>query len=265
MRAFALLVVLLLLPFMAMAEEKAPMFDPDSPLAGAPEILISEGKKFRVPSGYIHQRTRNYGTKHGIDLWMLWPGLVPQHDGNTIAFHTPGGGAKLDTRVKFYSSQEASVSFLWKMAHPEYFRESPDKWLPQDFSQRQWGESIYGLEAGYIDINKVIRWLSLSRMENIDELDEFEKGRWDDLFYQEDKTGHMKTVIHCTTRELGDPPEEMIDGKNIVRVPYCNHIMIIPELSAYITIDYRRVFLKDWNEIEYGVRLLLLKFSNDAK
>ena len=98
----------------------------------------------------------------------------------------------------------------------------------------------------------------------VTELKGFDKDHWEDLFYREDETGRVQTVIKCTNREVPDPPEEEITGRSMVRVPQCSHEFVIDEINSKISINYRRIYAQDWMGIEVGLRSLLLQFHRNG-
>jgi hypothetical protein len=77
-----------------------------------------------------------------------------------------------------------------------------------------------------------------------------------DLYYLGETPESSPFFIVCDAEEVRSKE----DDPDAVFVPHCEQYLMLPELSAIVKFDYRRVFLPDWREIQSKVERLLLSF-----
>lgn len=70
---------------------------------------------------------------------------------------------------------------------------------PSALSQRLVGQSRYGLTAYLIRLDKIVEAVSKERRRSLDasEVDNFVRGRWEDVFTHADEVGHIDTLREC--------------------------------------------------------------------
>lgn len=226
------------------------------------------GKMFLIPQGYFRSRSAGYAGKDSWWLEALWPDLTPWRENNPAddkEFHAPGGGRMI--KMEIYFGGTGMAKFLNRMIS-EYepgdqgYGYKSEVNLPDDtLDKRIKGERKYGLQPYYVDFNKVLSFLNRNKTVPITTLDVYQKSRTDDWFIQRDSAGTVSTLIRCTSKEVADPPEASITGREVVLVPYCEHMILLPKYNAHLDIHYRRVFLPKWEAIEHAVRALLTQFE----
>ena len=81
-----------------------------------------------------------------------------------------------------------------------------------------------------------------------------------DWYLARNASGRLATLIKCDPQEI--PDGLVIQGNRVLpdgppRIATCNHEFIITEDRISVSMDYARVFLKDWKRIEDRARSLL--------
>jgi hypothetical protein len=83
-----------------------------------------------------------------------------------------------------------------------------------------------------------------------------------DWYIARDARGKLETLIKCDSREL--PDGLTIQGDRVVDAgtgnASCDHSIVIGEDNLSVSIEYNRVFLKDWKRIEDRVRTLFAQY-----
>jgi len=78
----------------------------------------------------------------------------------------------------------------------------------------------------------------------------------EDIFYAPGLGDEMRTLITC-------PAEEAKDSQYFI--PHCIHEFIFKPLNARVSITYRRIYLKDWKEIQAALEQRLQSFIVELK
>lgn len=73
-----------------------------------------------------------------------------------------------------------------------------------------------------------------------------------DVYYARNADGSLKNVIWCDA-------EEVESGDNYFN-PVCHHEFVLQQLNASVSVDYRRVYLKDWDAIQSKLEMFILSF-----
>ena len=237
------------------------MFDPASPLAGRIREFEGEGLGFRVPEGYLGPIGKAWKFDGTLRLYVLWPGLEPRHAGNDAEFKAPGGGRKISITIDFFKDRSRRAGFLNRLrGDGEYYLGWSDS--PGRFSEMNPADDLYGLNRRVIDIEKLkafLRGHNPSRISGED-IDVFELSRWEDLYFLENKEGDVNVLIKCSTEKSLDPDESLLNGKNIVPVPYCYHDFKFDKYNMSISMIYRRNIVKNWSEMQLLTKNLIETF-----
>ena len=87
----------------------------------------------------------------------------------------------------------------------------------------------------------------------------------DDWYLDRDSQGRLTTVIKCDSHLK--PDGFVIHGERVIpkgnRSTGCTHYFLMPEDKISFSVDYDRVFLRDWRRIEDRARALLTQYRAD--
>ncbi|WP_376961175.1 hypothetical protein ABNQ39_14920 [Azospirillum sp. A26] len=227
------------------------MFDPASPLAGRVWEFENGGLRFRIPEGYLGPSSKAGKIEGNFRLEALWPGLEPRHAGNDAEFKAPGGGRKIAIEIDFFKDASRRARFLNRLRGDAEYRAGWRK-TPESFEEMTPASDIYGLTRKVIDIEMLKKFIMANNPSRITngEIDKFEISNWHDYYYKENENGDVVVLIKCSTDFSLDPDESLLNGRNIVPVPYCDHYFKDDGYNLNARLIYRRKFLKDWREIQ---------------
>jgi hypothetical protein len=244
-------------------------FDYDWPMSGRGQEWV----KLRIPMGYgflngaadamekkvyPNGRPKSSAVVEELLLSALWPDMALHTMENNSEFQVPGGGRMMDLFMrsgaiedvdgKHYNRLQNSLEV--RIEDSRHVCIAPAILFNEDGTRNQalchdraWPDekpTRFGLKHMGVDFSKY---------------PDFPKGDYrlmDDLYYAPDLGRPVQTVITCTAEEL-----DAVESGPIRLIPQCRHLFIFKPLNAWVSIRYRRVYLKDWRAIQTAWEKLL--------
>lgn len=221
--------------------------------------------RFEIPANY-------FDTQLGPDfqgnmrLIVQWPDLQPLAPGVRY----------FDDQDRFRKGVNITPSFIDRVPldslleriirsdidSPQAAQEDPS--LNIDLRLR--GEPVFGLQPYYLDFHKLDAYLLKQHGDKVDLARQRESALNRDWFVQRDAQGKLTTVITCSAREM--PDGVVLDGDTLEQIKppiaTCEHSLILPRYNTRVTVEYLRVFLKDWQRIDARVRGLFDQYHSNA-
>ena len=231
--------------------------------------------EFQIPLMYFVGRSKraNYG-KDGWRLAVLWPNMTPWRKNNPEddkEFHALDGGRTI--KITITPAGNYKPHFLLNRLIEEYDSPNDPGYSsrklsfiddPYPRSVRLTADIIYGLQPYYLDINKVLPFWNRIRNSGHPPLTAHDlrtENTGVDWFVKRDAKGVATTLVRCPTKEMTDDPAEFKRAGAVVLIPQCGHKIMLPAYGLLADIDYKRIYLPHWQEIENVVRALLMQFE----
>ena len=189
------------------------------------------------------------GSATALSFAALLPDLRPRTKANFDEFTRPGGGDLVEGMAEsvIYAGNPRSLHDFFDISlrnrRNNLIQVTPDQphpirvvEKPERFGLRRLGPAPY--------------------------LPSFEGSRvvLRDLYYLGETPETSPLFIRCDAEEAKS--REEVPSAPIVA--QCEHFITVEPLSAMVQFRYRRVFLKDWREIQHGVEQLLMSFLGRA-
>jgi len=189
-------------------------------------------------------------------LTALWPGLVPDNGANHGEFNLPGGGRLMmalihagaieDYEHRHYNALQADYDIAIEsstkglcvgvMAQSRCYRRQAADVKPPKFGLQRLG-------------------VDFSRYPDFPEQDRSGLPE-QDIYYLRGPSGDLETVILCMAEES----KTVEDGPQYHMVGQCEHKFVFKPLNAFVSVNYRRVYLQDWQAIQTEWEKLLQSF-----
>jgi len=217
--------------------------------------------RFMIPANYFYdQMGPDFQGNFGLvvqwpDLQPLPPGMRSQQDMETfqksIAIspyyvdRVPMEG-RLERAIRPYAS-ENTLAYQDPSERLDMMDEQPQR---------------FGLTPYYVNRDKFLAYSKLREREDGHpyraRLEDQE-----DRYLVRDAQGRLTTVIKCNSHL--QPDGFIIQGDRLLRdgsprVPICTHDFLMPQDKIVLSLDYARIFLKDWQRIEDRARELLTQY-----
>ena len=238
----------------------------DIPLAyGRPNAVAEAMEAMVYPNGRLNSSKQVHKE---LLFSALWPDMAPDVAETHKEFGVPGGGRQLtvllqsgaveDYGGKHYDALQSWFEIAVKdsmhlcITPPApynldgtpanvkcYERSYPDKKPPK-----------FGLERIGVDFSKYPDF----------PVDQRNGLYQDDILFSDKVDAERRTVILCMAEEA----RTVEDGPQYFMVAQCQHRFVFKPLNALVTINYRRVYLKDWRAMQAAWEKLLLSFISET-
>ena len=173
-----------------------------------------------------------------IRLELLWPELEAVTPENANEFHAPGGGRTVsilvDSLAQISEDRRKDVLLTGRASF-------------EQFVEREIKPSRYGLD---VIGAKVVRKDEIIGNSSF----------FDDDILSNQSNGVLESYLHCTPEVIPDPEPARLTGRELIPVPHCEHMFYLDEINAEVSLHYRRMYLREWREIESQTRALLRSF-----
>lgn len=187
----------------------------------------------------------------GLLLETLWPDIGPRTWGNDKEFDVPGGGRlltilvqsgafdpKVHSQDRLHIGLNVELSFTKRVCVPA----PPAHATCHEMRALDRKPPRFGLKRIGVDFSQ------------FSDLPKEEYRHYDDIYYTPELGGGLETYIKCTADEMptrfGGHPY----------VPQCTQYFVFKPLNAWVSVNYRRVYLNSWRSIESSVEGLLRSF-----
>lgn len=194
-----------------------------------------------------------HNVRRDLLLQTLWPGMGPRTVANDKEFEVPGGGRVLmiylgsgavdpaiHARDQLHVNLDVDVSFLKHVCIPP--PSLPGEAMCHDLKELAEKPSRFGLKHMGVDFGQ------------FPDVSKELYHEYDDIYYVPEVGGGLQTYIKCTADEVG----ATVNGYQYI--PHCDQHFIFKPLNAWVNVNYRRIYLEDWQKIQAAVEKLLQSF-----
>jgi hypothetical protein len=216
--------------------------------------------RYLIPANYFRDQI-GPDFQGNFSLLVQWPDLQPlppgersHQDMDTFARQITISPYYVD-RVPIETRLDASLKPIAPADSPDY--QDPINLL--ELRDRQ--PEIYGLTPYWVDPEGFSAYLDKMEQEN-GYRSHAKLEEQPDWYIARNAAGEVATVIKCGSHLQKDG--FIIQGEQVVRDGHrsteCSHEIVIVEDKILLSIDYARVFLKDWKKIEQRARDLFSQY-----
>lgn len=196
---------------------------------------------------YLDGRPKAPHVQSVLLLETLWPEMAPHTRSNDEEFKAQGGGRAMSILIdsgaidpkahaidQLHRILNATISrYLSRICIP---RRGPDAHC-FDLKEPDIKPDRFGLKHIGVDFSRH------------PEIAKDDYRRYRDIYYTPDLGERLHTLISCT------PDEDEINPS-----PHCRQHFLFKPMNAWVHVNYHRVQLKDWKEIQAAVETLLQSF-----
>jgi len=216
--------------------------------------------RYLIPANYFRDQI-GPDFQGNFSLLVQWPDLQPlppgersQQDMETFA--------KQITISPYYVDRVPIETRLERSIQPLVPETSPSRRHPGDHLELMDEQSpVFGLTPYWVNASRFAEYWKMRDME-YGHRSQVKLESQRDWYLARDADGRVTTVIKCDSHLR--PDGFIIQGERVIRdgnrSTGCSHMIVIVENKIRITIDYARVFLKDWKKMEQRARELFSQY-----
>jgi len=211
----------------------------------------------------LYDSQRGPDFQGSVGLVLEWPSLKPFAPGFV---GKPGaqdvlGDVSINIRPRYLNHMSAAKALNISILPQTYD-------LPNDvrnrLETRRKGSDVYGLQAYYVDVDKLASFLK-SRNPEVKRDQALLVGK--DWYLRWNSDSSLGTMISCTTVDI--PGAKLIKGVLEDTPPgvdrgLCDHKFALPKWNLLIEISYLRAYLPHWEKIEDETRRLIERAGEPA-